>query len=173
MWSISTLMHCDVHYYLCKTMFSYLLKHILPHWYLVWTCLLHFSHLLPARDKKIISCRLYSFLDTCSLKKHLVFIQHTGRCRLFCMGFSTFQHLASWLGSAIWISPDESAQLPAAQQRGVFPPTSLATALALISLSADFSFSHFALLFLECESWWLIILVFCHLPNLSACLISR
>lgn len=140
------------------------------------TCL-HFTTLLfganihsassPQLWQKIsedLSCRLYFFLRTRGIMKHLVFIQHTERYHLFCVSFSTFQHLASRLTWWICTTPCCTAE------RLLF--SSLATALALISLALCFLF-HFALLFLECESWWLIFLLFCHLSNLSACLISR
>lgn len=116
-------------------------------------------------DKKIISNRLYSFLNTCSLKKHLVFLQHTGRCHLFF----TFQHLAGWLNL---LSESHLMDLHDSQLHTKQPGSSFSSNLSLpLSLSPLISLTvRFALLFLECESWWLIISVFCHLPNLPACL---
>lgn len=122
----------------------------------MWTCRLHFSHLLPSLWKKITSDRRYSSLDTCSLKKHLVFIQRTGRCHLFYVRSRTFQRLASWLDS-----PSEShlVHLYDSQLHGEEASillTSLAVALPLICLSPPRWFTSQSLRFIVSWMWKLM-----------------
>lgn len=104
---------------------------------------------------------MYSSLDTGGIKKHLVFIQHIGRCHLFYMGFSTFQHLASWLNllSGSHLMNPHNSQLQGTD--GFFSPTNLATASALISLDG-FHFESFR--FLVSRMWELMTDYFSVLP---------
>lgn len=77
-----------VPYCLYKTVFSYLHNTLVFYHIGIWCehafCI--FPAFSTASIKKIRSCRLNSFLDTCSLKKHFMFIQHMGRCHLFLHG---------------------------------------------------------------------------------------
>lgn len=122
----STILKLALHYYIATVATSHIVySGVCSLWklfisichpllvYLVWTCFQHFSHHLPSLNRQIISTRLHCLLDICSLQKRFVFIQHVGRCHLFSVGLSTFQHIASWLNlqSESHLTDLHSAQL--------------------------------------------------------------
>ena len=132
----------------------------------------HLFHISPSDLDKILSCWLDSFHDTCSIMKHLVFIQHREGAFSLHMGLS-FQHLASRLDSLsephlmnLHKLPPPAPQREFQQQSWQQPQHESVT--PLISLSVISPRCYF-----KRESGRLITLVRCQLPNLSVGLIWR
>lgn len=155
----STILKLALHYYIATVATSYIVyTGACSRWQLfisicrpllvwsVWTRFQRFSHRLPSHNRQIVSTWLHCLLDMCSLQKGFVFIQHVGGWQRLCVGFSTFQHIASLICnlSLIW-------RICTAERLLFTTITGVAAASAFISpLPADFTLTHFALLFIEC-----------------------